>query len=198
LVARDQTSPPYWITIVIATVAWLFTTTVDQVLRTPYLVCDVKTDQSNKDISAVRSIITIANITEDKAYKDLTIRFLVDEPDTISGGGVRPYQPGWEGDTASSTSTHSFEHNFPIIQPAGQFDISITHKYKGMMHIVLRSPSTVVLLIERTYVTFLVEHHVINSIIGIVILFVVMIWFLLRSSATFAKAKSIELGMISG
>jgi hypothetical protein len=95
-------STPYWITIAVATVAWLFTSATDQVLRTPYLVYDVNHQLNQQTASLIDTTVTIENITDDKSYSDVELRINADEPDIILDGKVRPDQPAWEGDEAQS------------------------------------------------------------------------------------------------
>ena len=121
---------PYPVTITLAIVAWLFTSTFDEILKAPYLVYSVRTAANTKNSSLVDTTITLTNITRDKAYKNVTITLTVDQPDEINldyPHGVQPEHPSWEGDTAPTITKDSFQHTFPIIQPDGQFNILFTH-----------------------------------------------------------------------
>jgi hypothetical protein len=100
---------PYPVTITLAIIAWLFTFTLDEILKAPYLVYSVKTTTNTKDSSLVDTSITLKNITHDKIYKNIIITLIVDQPDEINLNyqhGVEPEQPNWEGDTAPSTNRH--------------------------------------------------------------------------------------------
>jgi hypothetical protein len=59
---------PYPVAIILAIVAWLFTSTIDEILKAPYLVYSVSTVPNIKDSSLVDTTITLTNITHDKAY----------------------------------------------------------------------------------------------------------------------------------
>jgi hypothetical protein len=106
-------STPYWITLTVATVAWLFTNATDQVLKTPYLVYQVDHKLNQQLGSLVDTTVSIENITDDKSYNDVELRITTEEPDIIFNGAVQPYQPAWEGDEPQSFTSHSFVHVFP-------------------------------------------------------------------------------------
>jgi len=169
-------STPYWITIAVATVAWLFTSATDQVLRTPYLVYDVNHQLNQQTASLIDTTVTIENITDDKSYSDVELRINADEPDIILDGKVRPDQPAWEGDEAQSFTPHSFVHVFPKIQPAGRFEIYITHKIKDSMHIVLVARKSDILLSRANAATFLVAHHLLITIIMALVLTIISLF----------------------
>jgi hypothetical protein len=155
----QSASVPYWITIIVAAVAWLFTNAINQVLTTPYLVYSVNNtlNETNKDL--IDTTLTLENITDDKSYDHVQIRIIADDPDIILNATVRPYQPAWEGDVAPSFSPRSAAYNFPKIQPNDKFDCYITHKYEDSMHIVLLAQSSNILLTRAGFRTFLVANH---------------------------------------
>jgi hypothetical protein len=175
----DPKTPPYWITIVLAITAWLFTTTVDQILKTPYLVYRVANDKNlSQKADVATTTITLANITDDKAYPNVSLRFLVEDPGEFKTAVVRPYQPAWEGDAQPKPAGHTFEHTLPIIQPGGRFDLILTHTCdKCTMHLTLlngqteyNTKSNVIVLTEENYITLIAEHHVLISVAAIAIL----------------------------
>ena len=121
----------------VATVAWLFTNAIDQILKTPYLVYEVSNEQNKQDNSLIDTTITLDNITDDKSYTEVELRTITRDPDIILNGTVQPYLPAWEGDEPPSVTPHSFTHVFPKIQPRGRFYIYVTHKTRGSMGVVL-------------------------------------------------------------
>lgn len=184
---------PYPVTITLAIVAWLFTSTFDEILKAPYLVYSIKTATNTKNSSLVDTSITLSNITHDKAYKNVTITLTVDKPDEISldyPHGVQPEHPSWEGDAAPTITKDSFQHTFPIIQPDGQFDILFTHHgpdaksiHLTMKFITTKPGDTVpltdtVLLTTPNFTTLLVENHVLLSVAAmiLVVLLAAVFW----------------------
>ena len=179
-----QDFPPYWITVLLAIAAWLFTTTVDQVIKTPYLVYDVK-GHSPKQNNLYKTTITLTNITDDKAYSNVSIRFLIENPGEFKSAIVQPYQPAWEGDEQPRPEGHTFQHTLPIIQPGGRFNLILEHTCRWCpIHLTLlakgtddKSKDNVIVLTEENYITFIAEYHVAINIIlmtilaGIVILY---------------------------
>ena len=138
---------PYPVTITLAIVAWLFTSTFDEILKAPYLVYSIKTVTNVKNNSLVNTKIILTNITHDKAYRNVTIIARVDQPDEINLDypyGVQPEHPSWEGDTAPTITKDSFQHTFPIIQPDGQFSILFTHRQSDakFIHLTMKFIST--------------------------------------------------------
>jgi hypothetical protein len=150
---------PYWITIAVATVAWLFTSTTDEILKTPYLVYEVQSTANQQDATLIDTTLTLENITDDKAFSNVELRMIADDPDIILSGTVRPYAPAWEGDELGATTARSFVHTFPKIQPGGKFDINLTHKLHNSLHIILVAPQSNILLTKANITTFLVAHH---------------------------------------
>jgi hypothetical protein len=149
-----QAAPPaYWITIIVAALAWLFTNTVNQTLTTPYLVYRVDHRPDPADPSLIDTKLTLENITDDKSYDRVQIRVIVDQPDVILNATVRPRQPAWEGDEAPNFSPRSATYNFPKMQPNDKFDCYITHKNKDSMHIVLIAQNSNILLTKVSVTT---------------------------------------------
>jgi hypothetical protein len=180
----EPNTPPYWITIVLAIAAWLFTTTVDQILKTPYHVNrEIQDTNSAQTADIVTTTIALENITDDKAYPNVSLRFLVEDPGEFKTAVVRPYQPAWEGDDQPKPAGHTFEHTLPIIQPGGRFDLILTHTCGNCaMHLTLlrdktddNTKNTVIVLTEENYITFISEHHVLISATAIMILFLSLI-----------------------
>jgi hypothetical protein len=170
---------PYPVTITLAIVAWLFTSTIDEILKAPYLVYSVNTAINSKDSSLVDTTITLTNITHDKAYKNVAINLIVEQPDEINLSyphGVQPEQPSWEGDTPPSIGKASFQHTFPIIEPDGQFRILFTHHGPDTRYVSLsmRYPdgntADTVLLTKPNFTTWLAQYHVILSAAAILAL----------------------------
>ena len=191
---------PYPVTITLAIVAWLFTSTFDEILKTPYLVYSVKTATNTKNSSLVDTTINLTNISDDKAYKNVTIIVRVDQPDEINldyPNGVQPEHPSWEGDTAPTITKDSFQHTFPIIQPDGQFNILFTHHGPDakFIHLTMKFITTktgdpvpltdTVLLTTPNFTTWLVENHVLLSVAAmIVVVLLAMVFWLLSSKPT--------------
>jgi hypothetical protein len=181
---------PYPVTITLAIVAWLFTSTTDEILKAPYLVYSVKTAANARDILLTDTEISLKNITYDKSYKNVTIILAVDPPDEIKldyPHGVQPEQPSWEGDTPPSITKDSFQHTFPIIQPDGQFNIIFTHSERDTahIHIIMKYPDSKtadsVLLTKPNLATWLAEYHVWISAVAVFVLILLSASFLLFS-----------------
>jgi hypothetical protein len=175
---------PYPVTITLAIVAWLFTFTIDEILKAPYLVYSIKTETNAKDSSLVDTAIKLANITDDKVYKNIIITLIIDQPDEIIldyPHGVRPEQPNWEGDTAPSVTKASFQHTFPIIQPDGQFNILFTHRGPDTRHVHIMmkyqegKAADAVLLTKPNPATWLVENHVFISVAAMIALLIFLL-----------------------
>ena len=169
---------PYPLTITLAIIAWLLTTTIDEVLKTPYLVYTIDNNATKSD-GSVNTTIEIANITEDKAYKNVTIAVLVHPPDAIDLKkplGVRAHLPSWEGEKAPTVNEDSFEHTFPIIQPGGSFDMIFTHKNTDAktMQVQMKSAAgaDTINLTEPNIRTILVEYHIFLYISLVVMSFI--------------------------
>jgi hypothetical protein len=167
---------PYPVAITLAIVAWLFTSTIDEILKAPYLVYSVSTVPNIKGSSLVDTTITLTNITHDKAYRNVTITLIVDQPDEIDLSyphGIQPEQPSWEGDTSPSVGKASFQHTFPIIEPDGQFDIVFTHHRLGTVHLTMKyldsKTADTVLLTKPNLTTWLAENHVILSVAAMLV-----------------------------
>jgi hypothetical protein len=173
---------PYWITIAVATVAWLFTNATTELLKTPYLIYNVTSVQNRQDTTLIDTTLTVENITNDKAFNNVELRLIADEPDIILSGNVRPYSPAWEGDEIGKTTARSFDHIFPKIQPGGKFDIYLTHKLRNSLHIVLVAPQSDIFLTESDTTTFLVAHHLfITLIIATFVIIISAIFLIFRS-----------------
>lgn len=178
---------PYPVTITLAIVAWLFTSTIDEILKAPFLVYSAETTTNSDDTSLIDTTITLTNITHDKAYKNVTIALIVDHPDEINLSyphGVQPEQPGWEGDTSPSITKDSFQHTFPIIEPDGRFHIFFTHLGPDVRHVhmVLKFPDNktadTVLLTSPNLTTWLATNHVIVSVVAMVACFFLVFFYL--------------------
>ena len=179
---------PYPVTIILAVVAWLFTSATEKLLKAPYLVYSAKTAINPKDSALIDTRITLTNITNDKSYKNVTIVLAVDPPDEIDLSyphGVQPEQPSWEGDTPPSITKASFQHTFPIIQPDGQFNIIFTHKGPDTTHIhmIMKYPENktadTVLLTKPNLATWIAEYHVWISTVAVCVLIMLAATFLL-------------------
>ena len=180
---------PNSVTITLAIVAWLFTSTIDEILKAPYLVYSVNSTTNTSNKSLVDTTVTLTNITHDKSYRNLVITLVVDQPDEINLNyphGVRPEQPGWEGDDPPSIGKSSFQHTFPIIQPDGQFHIIFTHNGPDTryIHLALKYPDgkvpETILLTSRNFTAWVAEYHLLLSISFILILSLLSIYFWLN------------------
>jgi hypothetical protein len=155
-------SAPYWLTVLVAIIAWLFTSAIDQILKTPYLIYDAKDTEQQPPKSGLRTMIHMTNISEEKVYRKVIITVRSDEDDVIttSESYVTPYQPAWEGDNQPDKSDHSLVHTFPAIQPKNEFDIVIVHSKNKALHISARSDDSSILFTQRDYLrTFVFANY---------------------------------------
>ena len=176
-------SAPYWLTILVATAAWIFTTFIDQVLKTPFLTYEISNEVKPEHDGKIRTKIIIRNITEDKVYREVKLIFGVPDNDKIYSGSIVATQPGWEGPTQGTAAGRTFEHTFSEIQPGGRFELDVTHETMEFPHVQLVTKNDVILLRKPYWLTEVVENHnIINATLLLAIILFVLGYYIVFMS----------------
>lgn len=147
---------PYFVTAIVAALAWTLTHAVDRLAETPYLKYDVSNTTTADKYS---SYITIQNITRNITFKDVNLLVTASPQDVVISGSVIPHQPAYEGDRQGITEGRTFDFTFPVIQPGWRFDVSVVHRTDAPVFIRLSTDQQSIYATRPSAETCLVEHE---------------------------------------
>jgi hypothetical protein len=148
---------PFYVTALVAALAWTFTHGSDRITQTPFLLYSVQNITLDGKTS---THIDLHNITRDKTFKNVNIVVTAATTDTVLSGSIIPYQPAYEGDKPWRIAGRTFEFTFPAIEPAWQFEINVLHKTDAPVAIRLSTTGDQYFYATQPSTeTYLVEHE---------------------------------------